>query len=810
MGGLGNDLIDGGANDSLARELDVASYLNSTEGVSVDLSGSEDTVTGANGLDTLIDIEGIQGTAYNDNFMGDDSWANIFFDLGGADTINGYSDYDHVTDTGFDLVSYLYTTDTDGIEVNMTNSSGQVITSGGTDTLSHIEQVMGSNYNDDFNGGVGDQEFAAGYGNDDVDGGADYDIASYWNMTDGMTFTWNTDHWNAVMTGGSAFNDTLTNIEQIEGTAGDDVFTGGSGDDEFSGWQGDDYFDGGSGTDLVLYAGGDTTIEVNLTTGTATDGWGGTDTLVGIENITGSDNGDTLIGDSNANLLDGEDGNDMINGMGGVDTLWGDHGDDTFTFTVDPGAGTVISGGSTDDIGEVNEIHIDGTVDMTGISSIEHMQVIYLTEDSDATFSAAHFNDSEWTINAADASSTETINIGMIEGNVLDLTMLSFESGWSNNGYTDIINITGTAADDTLIGSTAEDVFTGGQGNDSVFGGEGDDTFTGGVGSTIYGYHFTDITANGGYSDYITDFSTGTDSFFFEEAGTFIWYEVDGGYASGVIDGGDGSTAAFVWDADNKQLVYDLDVTQSGNEYVITGLETGEVDMGDISFGDGSINAGTYSSINWTDDADQATLKNGTPENDTLSGSNFNDTLNGLAGDDELNGGTEDDVLNGGVGNDTLNGDAGNDTLSGDSGADYFNGSSGFDSMIGGADSDTFYYASASDGGDTISGFIHGEDKILVQFGSFDGWLMGATPELDPLAFNTITTDAEYATYLGNDIAPEADDRFIYVDSESHHKLYYDADGSGDTSGPVLIADFETEVIDFDSTDIVFSGAPLN
>ena len=66
-------------------------------------------------------------------------------------------------------------------------------------------------------------------------------------------------------------------------------------------------------------------MTVDLSTGTAVDGFGSVDTLVNIEFLTGSSHDDILIGDSVSNQL---------LGLGGADTL-----DDTSSTDRDRGRG---------------------------------------------------------------------------------------------------------------------------------------------------------------------------------------------------------------------------------------------------------------------------------------------------------------------------------------------------------------------------------------------------------------------------------------------------------------------------------------
>ncbi len=72
----------------------------------------------------------------------------------------------------------------------------------------------------------------------------------------------------------------------------------------------------------------------------------------------------------------------------------------------------------------------------------------------------------------------------------------------------------------------------------------------------------------------------------------------------------------------------------------------------------------------------------GAAGNDTITTGKSNDTLIGGEGEDRLNANEGDDILNGGTGNDTLHAGAGNDTLIGGTGNDYLDGSAGADTYV--------------------------------------------------------------------------------------------------------------------------------
>ncbi|QJB56188.1 FecR domain-containing protein [Pseudodesulfovibrio sp. zrk46] len=683
-GGLGNDSINGGDNDEAEREFDIADYMNSSQGIYADLTSNSvngwdgsTTVSGGDGSDVLNNIEGVRGTAYADKFVGDNTWANVFVDAGGSDIIDGNSVYDYTTDLGFDIVSYEFAGQ--GIITSMNGQAGTVTLGGDVDTLTDIDLIIGTDYADTLNGGAGEQEFMPGLGNDTVDGlettlaganGEDWDNVTYWDLEDAMSFTFDGTKWVAANTG-AGFTDHLYNIESIEGTEGDDTFIGGSDDDEFAGWKGADSFVGGGGFNTVSYSSTalGVGVAVDQEAGTATDGWGNTDTLSGIQGVEGSDFEDTLMGDSGMNLIDGNEGNDLINGLGGADSLFGDDGDDTFVFTVDADYGTIVDG----DAGS-NIIQIDGNVDLLGLSEAFNIQNVEFTTDSSALFDAWAIDSQTW--NIFGDSGMEVINIELVSTQDLDLSGLTFDSSWDST--VDEINVTGSASSDAIIGSFSDDEIMGGDGDDSISGGDGDDAIM------AYGIEDSssiataDTLDGGAGSDTLMDMAQTVD---FRNMTLLNFEHIEFG-----VDNPTGQSYTF----DGSQL--------SGQSYVISGgLYTSLT-----AYGTSGMDNFDFSGLDLS----------GFGSHMTVYLSDNSDTVIGSSGDDNYYGGTGHDLILGGAGDDTLTGDGGDDTLKGGDGDDF---------MTGGIGSDVFEYEYGSAinlavSGDTISGFESGTDRF---------WLVG-------------------------------------------------------------------------------------
>ena len=119
--------------------------------------------------------------------------------------------------------------------------------------------------------------------------------------------------------------------DTIDGGAGNDKMAGGNGNDTFLGGDGADQMDGGVGVDRRHYAASAAGVKVFLETGRAYGGQAEGDTLISIENVTGSQYRDVLGGTDGRNTIDGGQGNDTISAGGDNDVIIGGLGDDFLT-----------------------------------------------------------------------------------------------------------------------------------------------------------------------------------------------------------------------------------------------------------------------------------------------------------------------------------------------------------------------------------------------------------------------------------------------------------------------------------------------
>jgi len=340
VGGAGDDVFISGASLWDGGEgNDTVSYEQNPGAVNLDLAQGE-----ADG--TIISVENVIGNSSN-NVLTGNGVANSLRGGFGNDVLQGGAGAD-LLDGGGGSDSASYAASSAGVTVSLVTGGGSGGDAAG-DVLVSIESLTGSAFDDALtgdgggnvlNGGAGNDILRGGAGPDWLDGSAGNDLVSYWDSSVGVTANLATGQGS----GGDAQGDVYLGIEMLNGSQGNDALTGNAGANSLFGWGGTDILrggagadrlDGGAGTDLISYWDSSVGVTVNLLTGIGTGGDAQGDGYGSVENVNGSQGGDSLIGNAVANVLNGYSGADSLNGGGGQDVLDGGAGKDTLTGGAD-------------------------------------------------------------------------------------------------------------------------------------------------------------------------------------------------------------------------------------------------------------------------------------------------------------------------------------------------------------------------------------------------------------------------------------------------------------------------------------------
>jgi Ca2+-binding RTX toxin-like protein len=349
QGGTGNDLLNGGLGSDTADYSNIVisgtTYIGATAGVIVNLNLAGAQNTRGAGLDTLVSIENLTGTNFNDALAGN-SGTNVLAGLAGNDILAGAGGTDQLlggdgndllnggvgndilnggagsdtADYGTFLIGGQFVTGaTAGVRVNLNLAGAQNTGGAGIDTLVSIENLTGSIFNDVLTGnsanniltgregndrligGGGNDTLNGGLGNDILNGGASMDTASYSTATAGVTV--NLDLPDAQNTGGAGI-DTLVSIESLVGSKLNDILNGtfadnimikgGAGNDVLSlssFFLSDSTLSGGTGADRLIKGDGPTdsgvtvTFDYNMVSDSLAGA--GKDTIIGFTGVSG-------------------------------------------------------------------------------------------------------------------------------------------------------------------------------------------------------------------------------------------------------------------------------------------------------------------------------------------------------------------------------------------------------------------------------------------------------------------------------------------------------------------------------------------
>ena len=478
-GGSGNDAIDGGAGDDL---------------VLYTVGDGTDTVDGGIGTDTL----SVSGTAAAESFTVEADGANTRF----------------LVDVGNDGSDELTATSVENLTI-ATGNGGDTVTLTGSFTGTGLTGIA----------------VTGGTGADTMNASAASNVAVTFDGAGG----------NDVLTG-SAGVDTLgggDGDDTIAGGLGADALSGGAGTDNFNvtiaGYVAGETIDGGSGTDTVTVSGtgtfdmnvgsitavervqlsAGTALVANATAGLAVFGTAGADTVqlgAGGQSATMLAGNDTVTGGSGGDTIDGGEGNDTVEAGAGNDTVTGGIGDDH----VIGGAGDdLYNGGAGIDLINYRNATQSVTVDLANNVGAG----VEIGVDQLIGFENVRGGDGKDTISGDDAANRIFASAG---GDIMDgkagvdmydasvqtqAVFVNLSTGTGNGSsigavtLTNIENVAGGTANDTLIGDNGNNTFWGGAGNDSLQGGGGNDILQGNAGAD---------TMVGG---------TGNDTYYVNEAG---------------------------------------------------------------------------------------------------------------------------------------------------------------------------------------------------------------------------------------------------------------------------------------------------
>ena len=712
--GAGNDTIKGStgaATDSNYIDgqagTDWVNYSAASTGLNITMgTAAPTTVAVGSAVDTLVNVENITATNFNDTITAATT-GSVMKGLNGNDLYFAGAGNDTIIEEnsgGVDTINYSSTTGNLVVQAWASGGSGAIWgTNDGAFTISGgsgTDQI----YRDTTSGAGQIMEvFVLGSGNDSM-------IGTTYNET----------------VYGGAGNDTLSSNNYASNTSG-----------SLSNGTRGDLLDGGAGNDWVNYSYEATSpVTINLVAATATAIFDAdnVDTLVSIENVLGTQAADNITGDAGANIIDGYTGNDTINSGNGNDTVIGGLGLDAITV----GSGNDVvyladTAGSENwsvlyntvrnsaSLGGGNDT-VYGSNDNDSIVAVGGSNLIYLNSGNDTVNIAGSGNNT--------ITSTDNIEERVTTGSGNDYISLG---GGDQSGTDNIVSagdgnntvISGNGHDSIVTGINDDSINTG-IGNDTINSGSGNDTVNSGVGSNqvTLGAGNDYLVSTGGANTInagtgidTLDHSGDTNNFNVTTVSGALVLTNSGGWNDSVLMDGTNNVEVFMFGsgADTMRGLAIMANTSetvfmgSGNDYVFTNSTSS------------STNLDYYDGGTGTDTID-------------FSSNTANFYVNMTSGVTSISGGGAFDTAVNfeavvtGSGNDTIVGTSSADTMAGGTGNDYYFAGTGNERIVDkvGSGTDTVDYSSMT-GGVTVTAY----NGVSSADGAFTVTGSGGTDSLD-------------------------------------------------------------------------------
>ncbi len=421
--------------------------------------------------------------------------------------------------------------------------------------------------------------------------------------------------------------------DQLTGNAGNDFLFGQADNDTLNGGAGTDEIDGDVGNDTASYSAnsgaviidlvGNYALETALIAGTVNffSTVISNDTLVSIENATGSPFGDRIYATDADNILrggDGDDfvyaldGNDILQGDAGSDFLIGGDGTDTAIYTnaigaifADIGHFVIETGLQTTTVSATTAAfstdylvgieHLDGSAYGDRIYGNDIANIIRAGAGDDIVYgglgddrliagTGSDFLIGEGGTDLADYSAAQGAIFADLAGSVSETalttgTVSAAIAVQSIDYLISIENLNGTAFGDRIYGSAVQNFLNGNAGNDIIYGGDGADTLDGGEGDdTLIGeqgidvlvgrngvdrFFVSNIDPNTGV-DTISDFISATDQIWISRAALGISSSATWAFVINEINGPVTAPNTFEFNLTTRILTFDVDGPGSG------------------------------------------------------------------------------------------------------------------------------------------------------------------------------------------------------------------------------------------------------